>query len=139
MLYKAERMSELLPNSSALAVFSMLCTLQCREDLAFETQQLGRKMGERMKLFGVANEGPNRTHFHNMSPKMKIASAQVAWGLYSWLRCVVCAVKPIPVGHRSNAKFPAACVLSSTKIKLSTILRSYQSPVVFPRTDANGR
>ncbi|KAK8117696.1 uncharacterized protein PG998_005977 [Apiospora kogelbergensis] len=85
MLYKAERMSELLPNSSALAVFSMLCTLQCREDLAFETQQLGRKMGERMKLFGVANEGPNRTHFHNMSPKMKIASAQVAWGLYSWL------------------------------------------------------
>ncbi|KAK7937640.1 uncharacterized protein PG986_014508 [Apiospora aurea] len=87
MLYRAERMSDLLPSSSALAIFSMVCTLQCRDDLALETQQLSRQMGERMKLFGVPEEEGNRVHFNNMTPHMKIASAQVAWGLYSWLRC----------------------------------------------------
>ena len=95
MLYRAERLSDLLPNSSAIAIFSIVCSLQCREDLAFETQQLGRQIGERMKLFGVANKEPNRGHFDNMSPKMKMASAQAAWGLYNWLRCVVCAINPL--------------------------------------------
>ena len=90
ILYRAERMSDRLPDSSALALFSMVCELQCRNELAFETQQLSRQMGKRMKLFGVTDEESNLTHFHNMPPKMKIASAQTAWGLYNWLRCVLC-------------------------------------------------
>ncbi|KAK8091857.1 hypothetical protein PG997_002218 [Apiospora hydei] len=97
ILYRAERMSDLLPNSSALAIFSMVCTLQCRDDLALETQQLSRQMGERMKLFGVPDEESNRVHFKSMSPHMKIAFTQVAWGLYNWLslRAVFCEAKPI--------------------------------------------
>ncbi|KAK6851886.1 hypothetical protein PG995_012011 [Apiospora arundinis] len=89
MLYRAERMSDILPNSSALAIFSMICSLQCREDLAFETQQLSRQMGKRMKLIGAADDEANRAYFSDMTPQMKIASAQVAWGLYNWLRCLV--------------------------------------------------
>ncbi|KAK8093112.1 uncharacterized protein PG998_014513 [Apiospora kogelbergensis] len=85
ILYKAERMSGSLPDSSALALFSIVCALQCRNELAFETQQLSRQMGKRMKLFGVTDEESNLIHFHNMPPKMKIASAQTAWGLYNWL------------------------------------------------------
>lgn len=89
MLYRAERMSDLLPNASALAIFSMVCTLQCREDLASETLQLSRQMGERMKLFGVPDEESNYVHFNSMPSYMKVASAQTAWGLYNWLRCVL--------------------------------------------------
>jgi len=59
MLYRAERMTDTLPNSSALAIFSMACKMQCRWNLALETQQLCRQMGERMKLFGVAGDEPN--------------------------------------------------------------------------------
>lgn len=90
MLYRAERMADTLTNASALALFSMVCELQCRWDLALETQQLCRQMGERMKLFGVISNEPNRAHFNNMLPQMKIASAQAAWGLYNWLRWVLC-------------------------------------------------
>ncbi|KAK8869271.1 conidial development fluffy [Apiospora arundinis] len=85
MLYRAERMSDILPNSSALAIFSIVCSLQCREDLAFETQQLCRQMAKRMKLIGAADEDANRAHFSIMTPQMKVASAQVAWGLYNWM------------------------------------------------------
>ncbi|KAK8057337.1 nitrate assimilation regulatory protein nirA [Apiospora saccharicola] len=84
-LYRAERMSDLLPNASALAIFSMVCTLQCREELASETQQLSRQMGQRMRLFGVVTEESNWTHFNNMPSYIKVSSAQTAWGLYNWL------------------------------------------------------
>ncbi|KAK6850427.1 hypothetical protein PG987_000061 [Apiospora arundinis] len=84
-LYKAERMSDCFSDSSALAIFSMVCELQCRNELAFETQQLSRQIGKRMKLFGVADKESNLTHFHHMPPKMKLATAQTAWGLYNWL------------------------------------------------------
>ncbi|KAK8022433.1 hypothetical protein PG993_013200 [Apiospora rasikravindrae] len=97
MLYRAERMSDLLPNSSALAIFSLVCTLQCRDDLALEAQRLSRQMGERMRLFGVPDDESHRAHFNDMPPHMKIASAQAAWGLYNWLslRTFFYEAKPI--------------------------------------------
>ncbi|KAK8109005.1 hypothetical protein PG984_014806 [Apiospora sp. TS-2023a] len=113
-LYRAERMSDLLPNASALAIFSMVCTLQCREELASETQQLSRQMGERMKLFGVVTEESNWTHFNNMPSYIKVTSAQTAWGLYNWLSLRTLfyeskaidypPILPIPGEHHENRR-----------------------------------
>lgn len=89
-LYKSEYQNDNLPNSSALALFSMVCKLRCRWDLALESQKLCREMGERMRLFGVANDKPNRAHFNDKSSETMIASSQTAWGLYNWLRSILC-------------------------------------------------
>ncbi|KAK8076322.1 hypothetical protein PG994_003594 [Apiospora phragmitis] len=113
-LYRAERMLDRLPNSSALAIFSSVCRLQCHEDLALETRQLSRQIGERIKLFGVTDEKGHRDHFNNMPSYMKVASAQAAWGLYNWLSMHTLfyeeqaieypPILPIPGEHHENRR-----------------------------------
>ena len=136
MLYRSECMSDLLPNSSALAIFSMVCTLRCREDLAMEAQQLSHQMGERMKLFGVIDEESSRAQFRSMPSHMKIASSQAAWGLYNWLRC---ALGYTPAVSRLRLLIHAVCVPFSTRAGSSGILQSCQFPVVIMGTDAKWR
>ncbi|OLN86767.1 Nitrogen assimilation transcription factor nirA 1 [Colletotrichum chlorophyti] len=85
LLWRAERPKDSVLNLAAILMFSLSChTTDCGVSLA-ELLGDGRRMAERLELFGEPDTSEVLSSFSNLSDDWKRATAHVAWGSYGWM------------------------------------------------------
>ena len=73
--------------NTAIAIqFLHLGYLLSGNERRLEFLNKGRRMAERMKLFGVEHDASSAATFENMSQEARKANAHFAWGHYNWIR-----------------------------------------------------
>lgn len=85
MLWQSERSSDSLNTLVAIQLYCMMLTAQGKDEQTPDLLLEGRRMAERMRLFGVPHDASLAASFAALSPKWKRATAHTAWGVYNWL------------------------------------------------------
>lgn len=85
MLWQSERSSDSLNTLVAIQLHCMMLTAHGKDEQTPGLLLEGRRMAERMQLFGVRHDAALAASFAALSPKWKRATAHTAWGVYNWL------------------------------------------------------
>ena len=80
-----DRVNDSVITAAACQVFSFGCVTQGRDELGLRLLADGRRMAERLRLFGVSRDEPLTASLRDASPEVLKATAHVAWGMHNWL------------------------------------------------------
>ena len=84
-LQQSEQSGDSLPSLAAIALLSIGCIYQGKDDRAAGLLKDLVEMGRRMNLFGCEISEPAMQTFRAMPDDLLKASAHSAWGIYSWI------------------------------------------------------
>ncbi|KAL9086378.1 MAG: hypothetical protein Q9165_007164 [Trypethelium subeluteriae] len=85
MLWIGERSCDSVTTAAAIQLFAYGCASQGRDDLSGNLLAEGRRMAERLHLFGRPHDDTTAAYFASLSPDDKRAASHTAWGIHNWL------------------------------------------------------
>jgi hypothetical protein len=85
LLWKAERTVDSLCTVAALQLFSGGCILQGHDKQSQDLLVQSIRMAKRMGLLGVEHDDAQIAYLRDVSPKVRRATAYVAWGAHNAL------------------------------------------------------
>ncbi|TEA14931.1 Nitrogen assimilation transcription factor nit-4 [Colletotrichum sidae] len=105
MLWNGEAANDSILTVAAIEVFSNACVYEGKDALGMELAMTGRRIAERMGLFGSA-EDATAADLARKSPEWARAVAHIAWGAYVWLTFLVVFYHHPPIRYPPSLSIP---------------------------------